>query len=1563
MWLNELWQRWNRGLKPSHQQRNRQRTLAQRRPRLSLERLEDRLAPASQIYSGLEFLTAGSFNISNHVVTSTSPVEVGIAPPKGGAFTPLLLLQKGVQFKNTDTTGTFTTSGAVSAYAGGKTIPLLDAHAHTFKAPGLLSSTSYYALPSTDKNSADLAVAGGDLAVRGLHFSGPELDVQGNLMLPHFPGLKLVVGGANHAALTHSGVRLTGLNETLKATSFSEAGLKFTANYVQVHYATASNQFDLSGSASLAVANNNLSLTLGSATAPGLVIANGKLKSLDATVNSNFKIDGLLLAAHALKIQETVSSNVTITGTSSVMLAVAGTNETINLTLGARDSGGVVRPGIVINQSNGKLLSLDAVVHTDIVINKLDLKATDLSAHYSSTTGSFSISGGTTLTLTVTGKTETIAVQLGTKDAKGDTEPGIAINLNSGQLLSLDAVVNTDIVIDSLDLKATDLSAHYSSKTGTFSITGDASLTLSVAGKTETIAVQLGAKDANGVAEPGIAINLNTDQLLSLDAVVNTDITIDGLDLQATDLSAHYSSTTGTFSITGDASLTLTVAGQTETIDVQLGAKGANGDAEPGIAINLNTGQLLSLNAVVTTDITIGSLDLKATDLSAHYNSTTGTFSISGGASLTLTVAGQTETIDVQLGAKDPKGDAEPGIAINLNNGQLLSLDAVVNTDITLDSLDLKATDLSAHYSSSIGTFSISGGASLTLTIAGQTETIAVQLGANDANGDAEPGIAINLNNGQLLSLDAVVNTDITIGSLDLKATDLSAHYNSTTGTFSISGGASLTLTVAGQTETIDVTLGGTDSNGNAEPGMVINLNTGQLLIFDAVVNTDITIDSLDLQATDLSAHYSSTTGAFSITGGASLSLSVAGQTETINVQLGGTDSNGNSDPGIAVNLNTGQLLSLDAVVNSNITIDGLAVTITGLGIHYQSSASTFDIFGGASISLDVGGTMESLGIMLGNQQNPGFVFDASADMLDYFDGTLTSNINIAGLTLQANNLAIQYEAATATSPSDLVISGGASFSFDGASVSINLGGSYSPGLVIVGGALQSLQAAVSGSFDLLGLQINADNLTVAYVAANGSTPAEFALFGSVAIDSSFLNFDTILGTEQDPGILIANGQLENLNITVNGNFSLFGIDVSANGLTIQYSSAANQLALSGGFMLDFTSAFEVAAAITQGALLIDTSTGALSIPSTGLQIEGSATLGPFSIQNLMISFSTGLNGVNFSASGTVDLPDNIDVSLDRLDIVNGQLADIGLTVSAPIPIGGTGFYIDTLSGSLENLNNPSQLVVMASAEISFGQKIQIPNFSPIFAGGDFYLVDATGSVTVSASELDLSGTVSLLGGLLGQGSASLDLNWGTGVYMVAGNFSMFDNIIIFSGDITITNQGDITLEAMASVNVPPQIPFIGGDSLANINFYLQYRPGQPLTQDYVAAWTSINLWFGSITIGFEVDFQGDVSVIYGNPAVASQLQPSQYVYSQNLNSPSQTVVGSDVESAQITASSPIFDGAYPVTVVGGDNESGFFQDYSGNDLNGFAGAGWLLDKHETGGAAYFGDATGLVRA
>src|SRR5947209_19432313 len=132
--------------------------------------------------------------------------------------------------------------------------------------------------------------------------------------------------------------------------------------------------------------------------------------------------------------------------------------------------------------------------------------------------------------------------------------------------------------------------------------------------------------------------------------------------------------------------------------------------------------------------------------------------------------------------------------------------------------------------------------------------------------------------------------------------------------------------------------------------------------------------------------------------------------------------------------------------------------------------------------------------------------------------------------------------------------------------------------------------------------------------------------------------------------------------------------------------------------MVQFTSALQLAASLNTGGLLINTQPGALSLDTThGLDILGSVKFGDYGIKDLDIGFSNGPNGVNFHAKGELDLPDNIAVKLNELDIVNGQLADIGVTLDAPIEIGDTGFFIDSISGNLENLNNISQLKVMAS--------------------------------------------------------------------------------------------------------------------------------------------------------------------------------------------------------------------------------------------------------------------------
>src|SRR4051794_21485652 len=195
-----------------------------RRPRLEV--LEDRVVlSASKVFGGLEFTTTGTFNTSNHLVTSSSPVQVGVAPAGGGTFTPVLSLDKGARFTDNDATGTFTTTGTVSGIQGTQSLLLLDAHQHTFTAPGLLAD-NYYSLPAGDTNTPHLDLGGGKLTVTGLHLASGELDLQGSIAVPTVTGLTLDVQGTDHVAIDATGPHLVGPDSIQNVPmSFTRGGL------------------------------------------------------------------------------------------------------------------------------------------------------------------------------------------------------------------------------------------------------------------------------------------------------------------------------------------------------------------------------------------------------------------------------------------------------------------------------------------------------------------------------------------------------------------------------------------------------------------------------------------------------------------------------------------------------------------------------------------------------------------------------------------------------------------------------------------------------------------------------------------------------------------------------------------------------------------------------------------------------------------------------------------------------------------------------------------------------------------------------------------------------------------------------------------------------------------------------------------------------------------------------------------------------------------------------------------------------------------------------------------
>src|SRR5262245_35115571 len=207
---------------------------APRRP-LAVEALEDRtVLSATRTLGGLEFLTPGRFTTestpSGVQVRTTSPVDIGVTPPSGGEFVPLVRFSKGVSFLDGDLTGKFTGRGDMLAVIGGAKIPLAAADTRELSAQSLLDGGLGLVGGKT------LSVAGAQFTLSGLDLDAGAVKLQGRIGLPQIAGLQVAVEGDDHVVIDRSGVHLTGLDASVSGLKFGRGGVGFNLGELHVHY-------------------------------------------------------------------------------------------------------------------------------------------------------------------------------------------------------------------------------------------------------------------------------------------------------------------------------------------------------------------------------------------------------------------------------------------------------------------------------------------------------------------------------------------------------------------------------------------------------------------------------------------------------------------------------------------------------------------------------------------------------------------------------------------------------------------------------------------------------------------------------------------------------------------------------------------------------------------------------------------------------------------------------------------------------------------------------------------------------------------------------------------------------------------------------------------------------------------------------------------------------------------------------------------------------------------------------------------------------------------------------
>lgn len=554
-------------------------------------------------------------------------------------------------------------------------------------------------------------------------------------------------------------------------------------------------------------------------------------------------------------------------------------------------------------------------------------------------------------------------------------------------------------------------------------------------------------------------------------------------------------------------------------------------------------------------------------------------------------------------------------------------------------------------------------------------------------------------------------------------------------------------------------------------------------------------------------------------------------------------------------------------------------------------------------------------------------------------DMAVGGNFKVAGVSFTNDSLRIDY--ASSGGAETYALTGGAHFTLKGNSIQVGFGtGGGTHGLVIRDGDLASLDMTVSANFQLLGMDVGVQSLTISYLP----NPERFIMYGglSVSAGGAYKTLDQLtakLGTAQAPGLEIIDGKLSKLNVTLLGTFSLFGLVVAPKDFHVQYDKNTDEVQLGGGVNVQVTSQIKGEATLPDGGITIDATTGAVEIH--GLHFKFDVTIGMFEVHGLEITYAKNNGITNFSASAQGGNPQNPNglkfpggfTIGGSFAFTNGKLVEIGLSYdsgsSQGIAVPNTGLFVTHLDGRIENLDHPNNLIVTAGIRIAYGKTIVVNQTT-------YSLFTAQARIKVTSDELDLIGLdqdptqdvnslpvaqgagFQLMSknnhGLVGDGEAIVALNWRTGTYSARLHVGLFDHAIDFDGSFTFNSTGDITITGSAAAKAPADIPVIGGESLGSANFYLQVRPNSadPATNSYAAAWVSIP-YLGDR--GFKIDFNHKVSNLnddgVSNLGKDTQNTPQAHTYSATF------VVPAHVTLATFTLASREFADLDSNSVIG----------------------------------------------
>lgn len=791
-------------------------------------------------------------------------------------------------------------------------------------------------------------------------------------------------------------------------------------------YRADSDAYNAYGNIHMVVRKDTLGLQLGTATQPGLVITNGDLSYVGATLTGNFAFDKLNLYSDSLQVAYNRSAD---QFEAYGGVAVLVKNDTLDALLGNAQS-----PGLQIN--NGSLSTLTLGVNTAFSIKGLHVVPDSLTLNYRGDSSQYDFYGSMQVRI----KQDTVNAWLGNA-----ANPGALIQ--NGDLVKLASAITGSVGIDSSRLVTKDtLTMVYRGDSGTFALYGNVALEM----KQDTLAALLGT-----AANPGLWIA--NSEISSLNLGINGPFKLRGLRFITDTLQVNYVRDSSLFTAYGRVA----ILAKNDTIRTLWGNA-----TQPGLV--LNNGSLQALNASVSGKFMIDSTTFRADSLAFLYNRTNDQYGMYGG----FTVWHDQDSLSARLGTQSqpgllfangsiqqfnagitgkftilslnmlPKGltftynrdsatfglygnlaafvqrdtlrhdslylwlgnASTPGVLIK--NGHLSQLNAAITDSFNLKGAAIKPINLGLSLNLSQSLYSFFG--TLQVIVVKDSlhrDSFQVAMGTQQA-----PGMVIG--GGKVIGVNASVTANFKLRGLDIAPKNLTFTYDTASAEFTMYG--DLTLSYGG--EYMYTRLGAPNPNGTTwTPGLVINTNGGGFRSLFFTTTDTFRIKKLLIAPQNLSIVYDRDSDYFELYGGGTLKLN----SDSITLNMGTAAA-----PGLVID--SGQVEQINLGVTANFKIGGFEMKPVGLTFDYNRGQDQWEMYGDLTFVL----SKDTITALMGNAAAPGMVVQNGT--LQQLNIAVNSDIKLGNLSVKTDSLGVKYMRNTL--PSGAVtqtyyLHGGVSFS------------------------------------------------------------------------------------------------------------------------------------------------------------------------------------------------------------------------------------------------------------------------------------------------------------------------------------------------------------------------------------------------------------------------------------------------------------------------------------------------------------------------------------------------------